>query len=259
MKASTLLKTGAALVLVTVLGAVGAIAYLNHTRPQPLGLAQAAGHTASPRLDDPLTLACRPPAIPDNSSSGVAGLWAVQAGSIAGYQAHEKFAEVPSPHVAVARTDAVGGWLLISTVPAGVQIETGCVAVDVRTLRSVDELPGFRTSDRDDVARQMLGSREHPYVIFQPYPATVLVDASSSAVQHTQISGALQIGGVTRPAKFGLDVRLKGSELSAAGATVVAVGDYGVEVPREAGGFVQVDPNITLEVSLVLTKPAQPQ
>jgi len=259
VKPSTLLKAGAALVLLMVLGAVGAITFINHSRPQPLGLAQAARHTTSPRPDDPLTLACRRPAVPDNSSSGVAGLWAVQAGSLAGYQAREKFAEVTSPHVAVARTDTVGGWLLVGAVAAGVQIETGCIAVDVRTLRSVDELPGFRTSDRDDIARQMLSSREHPYVIFQPYPAAISVDGSSNAVQHVQISGALEIGGVTRPAKFGLDVRLTNSELSAAGATVVAVGDYGVEVPQEAGGFVQVDPNITLEVSLILAKPVQPQ
>ena len=191
MKPSTLLKAGAALVLLMVLGAVGAITFINHSRPQPLGLAQAARHTTSPRPDDPLTLACRRPAVPDNSSSGVGGLWAVQAGSLVGYQAREKFAEVTSPHVAVARTDTVGGWLLVGAVPAGVQIETGCIAVDVRTLRSVDELPGFRTSDRDDIARQMLSSREHPYVIFQPYPAAISVDGTSNAVQHVQISGAV--------------------------------------------------------------------
>jgi hypothetical protein len=30
---------------------------------------------------------------------------------------------------------------------------------------------------------------------------------------------------------------------------------FGVEVPQEVGGFVQVDPGITLEVSLILLKP----
>ena len=32
------------------------------------------------------------------------------------------------------------------------------------------------------------------------------------------------------------------------------VKNYGIEVPQGANGFVSVDPNITLEVSLVLIK-----
>ena len=59
---------------------------------------------------------------------------------------------------------------------------------------------------------------------------------------------------VTFPASFRLDVRLKSGTVTAAGQTIVSALKYGVEVPREAGGFVRVNPDIVLEVSLILLK-----
>ena len=79
-------------------------------------------------------------------------------------------------------------------------------------------------------------------------------DPNSTAVQHVRLAGDLQIRDVAKQSTFSLDVRLKDNQLSAAGNTTVQVGDFGVEVPQEAGGFVRVDPQITLEVSLVLLK-----
>src|SRR5207249_2584222 len=90
--------------------------------------------------------------------------------------------------------------------------------------------------------------------VIQPYPVTLQLSTTSSAVQHAKLAGDLEIHGTTRPAQFGLDVRLSGAQLSAAGSTVVPVEEFGVEVPQEADGFVRVDPRITLEVSLVLLK-----
>src|SRR5205807_8236328 len=185
---------------------------------------------------------------------GVSGLWALQPGSLAGYRAHEKFEQLTSPHEAVARTDALSGWILV-TGGGPIQLEAACIAIDVRRLHSVDELPGFDTADRDKSAFDMLDAHSHPYVIFQPYPALLSLDPKSNAVQHVQISGDLQISGVTKPATFWLEVRLQNNQLAAAGTTTVPVGDFGVEVPQEAGQFVQVDPRITLEVSLILLKP----
>ena len=257
MRSSRRWKIGGAVTIVAVLGVAGAITLLYQGRPQPLGLAQAGTRTAasSPRPDDPLTLACRPPAVPNNTGSGVAGLWVIQPGSLAGYRAHEKFAELTSPHEAVARTDRASGWILVAIAGDAIQIETGCIAVDVRTLTSVDELPGLNTGDRDKSARDFLGAGSHPFVVFLPYPASLTVDLASTAVQHVQIRGDLQVRGVTRPAQFGLDARLQHNQLAVAGSTTVAVGDFGVEVPQEVGDFVQVDPGITLEVSLILLKP----
>ena len=256
MRRSTLIKAGAALALVAVLAVIAVMFVLLHGRAQPLGLAQPTPRTpaASPSPNDPLAQVCRRPAVPGNSRAGVSGLWALQPGSLAGYRAHEKFAELTSPHEAVARTNALSGWILV-TGGGPIQIEAACIAIDVRTLHSVDELPGFNTADRDESALGMLDADSHPYVIFQPYPAALSLDPRSTAVQHVQISGDLQISGVTKPATFSLDVRLQNNQLAAAGTTTVQVGDFGVQVPQEAGQFVQVDPRITLEVSLILLKP----
>src|SRR2546423_288020 len=256
MRRSTLIKAGAALALVAVLAVIAVIFVLLHGRAQPLALAQPTPRTpaASPSPNDPLAQACRRPAVRGSSSAGVAGLWALQPGSLAGYRAHEKFAELTSPHEAVARTDALSGWILVSG-GSPVQLEAACIAIDVRKLRSVDELPGFNTADRDRSASDMPGVHEHPYVIFQPYPGALVLDPASTAVQHLKISGDLQISGVTKPATFSLDVRLQNNQLAAAGTTIVQVGDFGVEVPQEAGQFVEVDPPITLEVSLILLQP----
>lgn len=256
MKVSTLWKVSAALAFVAILGTAGAIMLLLHGRVQPLGLAQANPRSGAPTPspDDPLTLACRRPAVQGNTLPGVAGLWQTQPGSIAGYRAHEKFEELTSPHEAVARTEQLSGWLLVGAGNDSIQIQTGCVAVNLATLQSVDELPGFNTSDRDSSARDMLGVRQHPYAVFNVYPTALALDSTSPTVQHAKVSGDLEVNGVIKPATFSLDVRLQDNQLSAAGSTAVQVGEFGVEVPQEAGGFVAVDPHIILEVSLILMK-----
>ena len=257
MKRFTFAKVGAAIAVVAILAAVGAITLVIHGRPQPLGLVQTGlwSPAPSPSPDDPLALTCGRPAVPGNPPRGVAGLWTIQPASVAGYRAHEKFADLTSPHEAVARTDRLSGWILVASGAGSIQLVTGCVAVDVRTLHSVDVVPGFNTADRDRSASDFLSAGSHPFVVFQPYPASLALDPNSSAVQHVQISGDLQISGVTGQATFSLDLQLNHNELAAAGNTTVQVGDFGVQVPQGAGGFVSVDPNITLEVSLILLKP----
>jgi polyisoprenoid-binding protein YceI len=73
-------------------------------------------------------------------------------------------------------------------------------------------------------------------------------------VQRITLAGDLEIQGVTFPASFRLDVRLRSGTVTAAGQTTVDAPKYGVGVPQEAGGFVRVNPNIILEVSLILLK-----
>src|SRR5438874_687452 len=90
-------------------------------------------------------------------------------------------------------------------------------------------------------------------------PSLPAHDASSGVpglwvVQPGSVAGDLEIGGVTRPERFALDVRLQQGQVAAAGRATVQAGDFAIEVPQEADGFVRVDPQITLEVSLVLLK-----
>jgi len=248
-----LLAAGLALGLVA---AIGAYVVILRSQPPALGLAAGTDRSPAPAStpDSPLALACRRPAVPTGQNRGFSGLWVVQPGSVAGYRAHEKFADVPSPHVAVARTEKVSGWVL-ATDEGGVRaIETACVAVDLATLTSVDQLPGFNTSDRDGNARGFLGVTAHPYAIFQPYPVRIDADIGSGSTVGVRLEGQLELHGVTRPATFDVNARLVNGQVAVAGSTVVGVGDYGVEVPQEAAGFVVVDPRITLEISLVLAR-----
>ena len=245
-----------ALVLV-VIGAGAAVAWVNYTRPKPLGLDSPGirSPAPSPSPDDPFASTCRPPAIqPGATPSGWSGVWAIQPGSIAGYRAREKFAELPSPHEAVARTDRVLGWVLIADAAGALRIEAGCVVVDLAGLRSVDELPGFNTADRDKSARDFLHVRSHPYAVFQPFAVALPAALASGGVQRVSLAGQLELNGTSRAATFTLQVRLRDGQVAAAGQTGVNVDDFGIEVPTTVGDFVAVDPHLTLEISLALRR-----
>jgi hypothetical protein len=241
---------------VLLLGSAGAYAWVLHDRPQPLGLVSPVSRTPAPSADtDPLSQVCRPPAIPAGGApNDVAGLWVVQPGSLAGYRAREKFAGLPSPHEAVARTDRVRGWLLVAGDTSKAQIVTGCVAVQLDSFRSVDHLPGFNTADRDEITRDLLNVAAHPYGVFQPYPALLNPDIALGSTVRMRVSGALELNGTSLPATFPLDLRLAGGQVAAAGSTTVDARAYGVEIPQ-AADFVVVDPQISLEISLALLKP----
>ena len=252
------LKTAAAVALVLVLGVAAAVTLVYHGRPQPLSL--SGTHPRSPvptsNDNDPFSAVCRRPAIPATAATGdLSGLWLIQPGSVVGYRAHEKFEELPSPHEAVARTERVGGWLLVAAGGGATRIEAGCVAVEIATLASVDELPGFNTADRDKSVRDFLSARQYPNAVFQPYPQPIPADLSSGSPRHATVPGDFEVNGVRKTTTFSLDVQLKERQLAAAGSTTIAVGDYGIDVPQAAAGFVSVDPNITLEVSLILSRP----
>ena len=84
-------KVLAGVALLAVAATVGAITYFERTRPAALGLATFTPRVAaSPSPGDPLSLVCRRPAVPATASAaGVAGLWVIQPGSVAGYRARD--------------------------------------------------------------------------------------------------------------------------------------------------------------------------
>ena len=250
------LKAAAAAALVLVLGVAAAVTLVYHGRPQPLSLSSTHPRSPGPTANDPFAAVCRRPALPATSATtDLSGLWLIQPGSVVGYRAHEKFEELPSPHEAVARTERVGGWLLVAAGGGAARIESGCVAVEIATLASVDELPGFNTADRDKSVRDFLSARQYPNAVFQPYPQPIPADLSSGSPRHAPVTGDFEVNGVRKTTTFSLDVQLKERQLAAAGSTTIAVGDYGIDVPQAVAGFVSVDPNITLEVSLILSRP----
>lgn len=243
---------------VAVVGAVsGAAVYWSIvvTRPQPLGLPSpnSAIPASTPSPDDPLVGVCRRPTPSRGPSTDPTGMWLVQPGSQAGYRAHEKFDELPSPNIAVGRTDRVAGWLLVTADAGTVSIASGCVGVELASLRSIDKLPGLNTSDRDQTVSNFLNTNVHPFAAFTVNPAP-LTSTTPGTPTRVRVAGDLEVNGIQRPATFDFVVRLDGNQVSAAGSTTVMVKNYGIELPEAGNGFVTVDPHITLEVSLVLVK-----
>jgi hypothetical protein len=250
-------KAAAVLVVLVGIGAGAAIAWVNYTKPKPLGLPSPGVHSPAPTPspNDPFADTCKQPASPPGATpSGLSGVWAIQPGSMAGYRAREKFAELPSPHEAVARTDRVLGWIQISDSSGSLRIESGCVVVDLVSLRSVDELPGFNTADRDKNARDFLHTSLHPYAVFRPRPANLPAGLAGGGVQRVGVGGELELNGTVRAATFSLQVRLRDQAIAAAGQTGVNVSDFGIEVPTTVGDFVAVDPHLTLEISMTLLR-----
>jgi hypothetical protein len=180
----------------------------------------------------------------------------IQPGSEVGYRAHETFVQLQSPNIAVARTDRISGWLLVADQGGAIRLEAGCVAVDLGSLQSVDQLPGLHTTDRDETVRNLLHTSDHPFAEFQIYPVSLKTDLPSGTQVHVRLFGALELNGVNKSAAFDLDIRRSDDQVAAAGNTTVAVGDYGVDVPQGAEGFVSVDPQIMLGISLVMLKPS---
>jgi hypothetical protein len=242
---------------VLLIGGAGAYAWILHDRPQPLGLITPVSGTPapSPADFDPLNRVCRRPALPGSGTANdVAGLWVIQPASLVGYRAREKFAGLPSPHEAVARTDRVSGWLLVAGNASNAQLVTGCVAVQLDSFRSVDHLPGFNVADRDEITRDLLNVAAHPYGVFQPYPVSLNPEIAMGSTVRMRVAGALELNGTSLPATFPLDLRFSGGKVAAAGSTTLNAHAYRIEVPQ-AADFVVVDPQITLEISLVLLRP----
>jgi len=257
MKIGPRTAIAAGIALVALLAAGGVIAKMNYQRPAGLGLptpVPSKSATASPSPDDPLNAACRRPASEPSSSTDLAGLWVIEPGSVVGYRAHEKFASLPAPGEAVARTDRVAGWLLISGQGTSYRVVSGCIAVDVRTLRSIDEVPGFSTRDRDENVRGFLRTDSNPFAIFEPYSTPVSANPSSTATVTLSVAGDFQVAGITKPAKFAMTIQRQSERLGIAGKATIDTDQYAIELPRTAADFVVVDSHIVIEVSLLLAK-----
>jgi len=99
----------------------------------------------------------------------------------------------------------------------------------------------------------LLNVAAHPYGVFQPFPAALNPEIALGSTVRMKVSGALELNGSGLPATFPFDLRFASGQVAAAGRTTVDARAYGIDVPQ-ASDFVVVDPQITLEISLVLLK-----
>jgi len=248
----------AALALATAVAGVVVIAGSRTTARLGIPAAHSGGTTpATPTpgpAADPLAAACgRPPA--DATGPGISGTWSVGPGSEAGFRAREKFAQIATPHEAVARTDRLAGWITVRVDGPAIELTGACIAVELGSLHSVDTVPGLNTRDRDSAARDLLNVADHPFARFAvATPASLPAALASEAGGATALAGALEINGVSRAVTATLQARTGGGQVLAAGSATVLVEDYGVEVPK-AADFIVVDSHVTLELALVLQRP----
>ena len=225
-------------------GVIGAMAYASHNTPGRLTLGDhppTAGQPSPTPPSSELADACG-----EGSFARTAVQWAIQPGSQAGFRAHENFLQWQFPHEAVARSNAVAGFLVGGADRRN--LRSACVAVDLRSLKSVDKLPPPLppASDRDQLFQEMLGLGEHPIAVFTTQQLR-LPAAENGQTFHLEFAGDITIRGTTKPVKVSADCRLDSAELSCAGVTRIDASEFDVPVPD---GPIQVDPTITIEFSL---------
>ena len=231
-------------------GVIAAFGYSAATTPSALKLADAPSPAASSPSPTPprpaLENTCVAP-----PGAATTTLWIMQSGSKAGFRAHEKFLEVNLPHVAVARSEAVGGYL-VSTSDRR-HLQEGCVAVDLRALTSIDKLPPPLppATNRDGLFPDIFDLADYPLAVFTIEPMD-LPPSRSGLVVHLVITGQIKIRDVTKPVSVKSDCRLTAETLACAGSTVVDARQFNLLLPPQESP-IQVNPMITIEFSLVFT------
>ena len=161
--------------------------------PGRLALGQGAGTPVATTPAEPTSAEN-----PCTSAAGTAGgIWVIEPGSQVGYRAREKFGEVESPHEAVARTKDVTGFVVIQQASSASTMSSGCVAADVRTLVSIDQLPPPLpdATGRDLHYGEMLDTVHHPYVVFRPEPIQLPSTLTSGEMASVALAGQLEIRG----------------------------------------------------------------
>ena len=245
---------GLALAAVMVVGVLAIMAA--RSTPAPLALKSPAVSTPAitPPSNDPLATACG-----DSGTGAVrggdrlSGVWSVEEAT-AGYRAHERYAGITTPHEAVARTDRIAGWARVSSTSENMAgLERACFAVDLYSLTSVDEMPGFNMHDRDKNVHDMLAVNQYPYGVLTLDTTTIAAARGRAGRASLNIRGELTLKGVTRRVAVSTQILLSGDQVSVAGHTVVSADDYGIEIPRDLS-FIDVDPRITVEFTALLQR-----
>lgn len=207
-------------------------------------------HLAAQDPAKPLTLTT---ATPEASATGaptpepldlasLEGSWQVSDGSQAGY----RLGEVLSGQqvTVVGRTEQVSGTVVVS----GGSLTTADVVVDAGSI-ATDE------SARDAYFRRALDTTDFPQATFVLTGPVDLSPVSGAAGPVTlDVPGTLTFHGTSLPVTATLQVQGTAAGVEVVGTIPVLLEDFGLEPPDL--GFVTVEPSGTVEMLLVLTRPA---
>ncbi len=233
----------AAVGALVVLGAGGAYAYFFsslRTTPPSLALASPSPTAASS-------------ASPGSSAAGT-GTWTVASGSLAGYRVKEQFVGQSSSHEAVARTSAVSGQATITQSGSTYQLSAATITVQLSSVASVDSVAGYNVTNRDRIVQQSLNVSSFPTAVFEAQSAALPAGAATGQTVTVSVPGKLTIHGVTKDVTANLQLRVSGTSAQIAGTIATNMTDFGVNPPSI--GFTTVQPAVTIEVSLQLTRSA---
>jgi polyisoprenoid-binding protein YceI len=238
---SRFLIAGAAVIAVLALAGGGAYVYFFsglRSSPNALGLATPSAQASS---------------TPSASTPGpLAGSWTVTTGSIAGYRVKELFVGETSKHDAVARTSRVSGSLTVAGDASGYQVSAITISAGLTGLYSVDTVAGRDVSQRDGYVSRQMNLQQFPNATFTA--SSISITGSTSGPVDVALPGKLTIHGVTKDVTATAKAQVSGSKVEVAGSVSIVMTDYGITPPSVP--FTTVDPQVTIEFDIFLTKAA---
>ena len=209
--------------------------------------AAASTHSASPAVPA-AAAATTPPASPAPPPSPTPmpsptpppsydGAWHVGGGSVAGYRVKETL--FGASNIAVGRTNTITGSL---TVAAG-KLTAGNFSVDVATVHS------DRSARDDSFKIRIMEVGTFPTASFNlTQPVDIGRLASGAGHQVVNVTGNLQLHGVTKLVSFPVNVTRTGASVNVTGAIPVTFADYAIANPSNP--IAQTESSGTLEFSL---------
>lgn len=183
------------------------------------------------------------------SASALNGKWSVGAGSQVGYRVKEKFINQPAETEAVARTSKITGAVTVGVRDSTVSISAMKFTVDLASLTSQDKYANYQVYQRDFFVRSIyLQTDVFPTATFSAATASFPVPAGGQV--DVDISGNLNVHGITKTVVAHVQAQAAGYGAEVAGSMVVDMRDFGVEPPDIS--FTRAEPMVTIEFDLKL-------
>jgi polyisoprenoid-binding protein YceI len=225
----------AGLVVLALVGVGGYVYFFSNLRSSPPSLALSASPTASPAT----------------TPTSLAGTWTVTTGSQARYRVKELSVGETAKHDAVAQTSSVTGTLTVGGDATGYQANGITVTAGLGSLHSIDQVAGRDVSQRDGIVSRQLDVQQFPNATFTATSASIPGSVTSAQVDIT-VPGKLTIHGVAKNVTATAKAQVVGDKIEIAGSVAINMTDYGVSPPQVP--FTAVDPTVTIEFDLFLTK-----
>jgi polyisoprenoid-binding protein YceI len=235
MRNNLIVAAAAGLVVLAFVGVGGYVYFFSNLRSSPPSLALSASPTASPAT----------------TPTSLAGTWTVTTGSQARYRVKELFVGETAKHDAVAQTSSVTGTLTVGGDATGYQANGITVTAGLGSLHSIDQVAGRDVSQRDGIVSRQLDVQQFPNATFTATSASIPGSVTSAQVDIT-VPGKLTIHGVAKDVTATAKAQVVGDKIEIAGSVAINMTDYGVSPPQVP--FTAVDPTVTIEFDLFLTK-----